>query len=119
MASCNECACVCCGQNVKCSIEGGKPLRLTLTGSCIAMQSTREVFHITTFVRQKETKNILIPNRTNMLWNLRPSVEGEYFSGADAFVVEPQSTKPYEVTYLPLTMTSEGKRHTASVSSCH
>ena len=78
------------------------------------MQSTREMLHITTFVRQRETKNIHIPNRTNMLWNLRPSIEGEFFSGADHFVVEPQTTKPYEVAYHPVVMTMEGKRHTVS-----
>ena len=97
---------------MKCMIEGSKePLKLTLTGSCIAMPTTREMLHVTTFVRQRETKNLMVPNRTNMHWNLRPSVDGEFWSGADAFVVEPMSTKPYEVAYHPLTMTSEGKKH--------
>lgn len=101
-------------QNLRCTLEDSKPLRLTLTGSCIAMQSSRETVSISAFVRQRETKNIMIPNRTNMLWNLRPSVDGEYFTGQDAFVVEPQTTKAYEIVYHPLTMTLEGKKHTVS-----
>ena len=76
------------------------------------MQQNREQVHVSTVVRTKEIKNITIPNRTNMLWKLRPQVEGEYFSGQDTFVVEPQSTKAYEITYCPMTMTTEGKKHT-------
>ena len=75
------------------------------------MPTTREVVHFTTSVRVKETKNVNIPNRTNMHWNLRPSIDGEFFTGPDAFVVEPMQTRSYEVSYLPLTMTSEGKKH--------
>lgn len=92
-------------------IEGGAPLGLTLTGSCISMPATREVVHFITNVRSQESKMINVPNRTNLHWNLRPSIDGEYFSGPDAFVVEPMSVRHYEVRYHPLTMTTEGKKH--------
>lgn len=106
-------------QGLRCFIEGGRPLHLTLTGSCIPMQQNREQVHVSTVVRTKEIKNISIPNRTNMLWKLRPQVEGEYFTGQDTFVVEPQSNKAYEISYYPMTMTTEGKKHTVRVTRGH
>jgi hydrocephalus-inducing protein len=75
------------------------------------MPTTREVVHFSTNVRVKETKSINIANRTNLQWNLRPSIDGEYYTGSDTFSVEPMSNRPYEVQYLPLTMTTEGKKH--------
>lgn len=42
---------------------------------------------------------------------LRPVIDGEYWSGPDTITVEPQQSKNYELTYRPLTMTQEGKKH--------
>lgn len=64
-----------------------------------------------TFVRGKETKMISIINKTNQLWELSPVIEGEFWSGPIKFIVEPQQTKQYELTYRPLTMTTESKKH--------
>ena len=54
----------------------------------------------------------MVTNKTNMLWNLRPVIDGEYWTGPETFTVEPQQIKGYELKYKPLTMTSEGKKHT-------
>ncbi|XP_013405663.1 hydrocephalus-inducing protein [Lingula anatina] len=102
-------------ERLKCDIEGDKPLRLTLTGMCIGVPPVKEQQHINTHVRQKETKNIMIMNRTNMHWVLKPVIEGEYFSGPEIFEVEPQQTKPFELCYRPLTLTPEGKKHLGSI----
>ncbi len=51
-----------------------------------------------------------------MMWNLRPAIDGEYWTGPETFAIEPNMTKGYELTYKPLTMTTEGKKHT--VSTC-
>ncbi|XP_068693384.1 hydrocephalus-inducing protein homolog [Montipora foliosa] len=102
-------------ENLRCAIEGGKPLKLVLTGSCIPQTPLKEVLHFATHVRTRDTRSLVIHNRTNQMWMLRPVIDGEYWSGPDAITVEPQQTKNYELTYRPLTMTQEGKKHTGSV----
>jgi len=100
-------------QKLRCLLEGGphKPVTLTLTGTCIGNPQTREGQHFATSVRVKDTKNLTITNRSNQTWHLKPIIEGEQWSGPVSFIVEPQQSKPYELTYHPLTMTSEGKKH--------
>lgn len=46
---------------------------------------------------------------------LRPVIDGEYWSGPDTITVEPQQSKNYELTYRPLTMTQEGKKHMVGI----
>ena len=61
-------------------------------------------------------KQITISNRTNSQWDLKPLIEGDYFSGLESFVVEPQSNMMYEVTYFPMTMCGpDGKKHSGSI----
>jgi len=49
--------------------------------------------------------------RTNQLWQLKPIIDGEFWTGPDWFVVEPQQSKAYELVYYPLTMTTDGRKH--------
>lgn len=98
-------------QKVECELEGSAPLRLTLSGSCQPVAPLKETIHFTAFVRQRESKGIPLANRTNQIWQLRPVIEGAYWSGAESFVVEPQQTRAYEIAYRPLTMTLDGKKH--------
>jgi hydrocephalus-inducing protein len=84
---------------------------------CVAVPPSKEVVSFSTHVRNKDTKNIQIMNRTNQHWHLRPIIDGECWTGSDTFDVDPQTTKPYELTYHPLTMTSEGKKHSVRHSS--
>ncbi|GFS07093.1 hydrocephalus-inducing protein-like [Elysia marginata] len=49
------------------------------------------------------------------LWNLKPIIDGEQWTGPVTFTVEPQQTKAYELTYRPLTMTTENKKHLGSI----
>ncbi|XP_025115052.1 hydrocephalus-inducing protein-like isoform X4 [Pomacea canaliculata] len=100
-------------EKLRCFLDGGphKPITLTLTGSCTAIVPSKEVQNFMTFVRGKETKMISIINKTNQLWELSPVIEGEFWSGPIKFIVEPQQTKQYELTYRPLTMTTESKKH--------
>lgn len=102
-------------ENVLCTLEGCRPLSLTLTGSCVQVIAQKEIYNFDTFVRQKETKHIPIQNKTNSNWELRPLIEGEFFTGIEVFSIEPQTTKSYEITYLPLTMTQDAKKHTGSI----
>ena len=86
-------------------------MTLTLTGMCIGVPPVREGQHFITSVRTRDTKNLSISNRSNQQWNLKPIIDGEQWSGPVSFIVEPLQTKQYELTYYPLTMTSEGKKH--------
>lgn len=62
-------------------------------------------------VRSKHTQTIMLSNRTNQPWTLRPIIEGEQWKGPEFISVEAhQQNKPYEVTYRPLTMNTEGKK---------
>lgn len=53
-------------QNIKCTVEGlSKPLRLTLTGSCVGVQPTRnDASHFSTHVRQKDTKPLQVSQKS-------------------------------------------------------
>lgn len=101
--------------DLRCSIENGRALKLILTASCIAQVPQKEVVYFTTHVRNKDTKNIMLNNKTNQLWTLRPVIDGEHWSGAETLIVEPQQSKTYELVYRPLTMTADNKKHTGSV----
>ena len=107
---------LCVVQKLKCFLDGGphKPVTLTLTGSCTGIPPVKEIQNFQSVVRQTDTKSLMIPNKTNQLWNLKPIIDGEYWTGPITFQVEPQQTKGYELTYRPLTMTSENKKHTVS-----
>ncbi|XP_069073573.1 hydrocephalus-inducing protein homolog [Pleurodeles waltl] len=103
-------------EGLQCFIEGSKPLKLTLSGSCVGIPSTKEIVNFICQVRGRQTQTILLTNRTNRSWTLHPIMEGEYWKGPETVVVDAhQQNKPYEVTYRPLTMTTEGKKHQGSV----
>jgi len=100
-------------------VEGlSRPLRLTLSGTCVGVPATRDVYHVTTSVRQRETKSLPVPNQSaSATYNLRPVIDGtEHFSGPETLVIPPASTRNYELIYQPLTMTADGKKHTVH---CH
>lgn len=103
-----------CKQKIKCNVDGMKPLMLTLTGSCCEVTPAREFINFTTHVREKDTKKITIPNAANMAGLIRPVIEGDYWSGPDTLLLEMGVNKTYEITYHPLTMTLDGKKHTVS-----
>ncbi|CAF1166809.1 unnamed protein product, partial [Didymodactylos carnosus] len=99
-------------EKFECILENCKPLHVILCGSCVEVQPVRDPIVISTAVRSKEIgKPVTIKNTSNTLWTLTPIISGEYFSGPETVIIEPQSTRNYEVTYLPL---SEGK-HTGTM----
>ncbi|KAK3085440.1 hypothetical protein FSP39_003318 [Pinctada imbricata] len=107
--------------NLRCFLEGGPhpPVTLTLTGGCVNPTPSKDI-HVPTFqvpVRKSETKPINIANKSNAVWNLKPVIEGDFFSGPLTFTIEPQQTKGYPITYRPLTMVAEGQKekHTGSI----
>ncbi|XP_030060864.1 hydrocephalus-inducing protein homolog [Microcaecilia unicolor] len=101
-------------ENLKCFIEGSKPLKLTLSGSGVGIPAVKEVLNFQCVVRGRQTQTILLANRTNSSWNLKPIIEGEHWTGHDSIIVDAQHNKPYEITYQPQIMTSESK-HQGSI----
>uniref|UniRef100_A0A803TF57 HYDIN axonemal central pair apparatus protein n=1 Tax=Anolis carolinensis TaxID=28377 RepID=A0A803TF57_ANOCA len=105
-----------CYENLPCHIQGGEPLRLTLTGCCVGVPAVKEVVNFICQVRAKHTQTIMLTNRTNQPWTLQPIIEGEQWKGAEFIRVEAhQQNKPYEITYRPLAMNAENKKDQGSV----
>lgn len=92
-------------------MEGSSPLLVTLTGACTALPHSKDVYSIVATVRTREPKSIVVANRSLVDWELKPVFEGAYFSGPDVLEVPAGSTANYEVTYYPLTMTSDTNKH--------
>ncbi|XP_070763174.1 hydrocephalus-inducing protein homolog [Enoplosus armatus] len=103
-------------ENLSCCVEGSSsPVTLTVTGSCIVASTSKEVVNFVCPVRGCHTLTLPVFNPTNQQCSLRPVIEGEQWSAAPAVVLEPLQNKTYEITYRPLTMTADGKKHLGSV----
>ncbi|XP_067905917.1 hydrocephalus-inducing protein homolog [Heterodontus francisci] len=102
-------------ENLRCFIEGAKPLQIYLSGSCVQATAMKEVVNFSCHVRTKQDHSIVLNNRTNQIWNLQPLIEGEYWTGPKTITVKPHQQNQYEVRYRPLTMTMDGKKHQGSV----
>ena len=88
---------------LECRLEGTKSVYITLSGSCIEVAPARETINISTAVRFKDlSKPIVLKNPSNTLWTLTPVISGEYFSGPETVIIEPNSTKNYELTYFTI-----------------
>ncbi|XP_007442458.1 hydrocephalus-inducing protein homolog, partial [Python bivittatus] len=105
-----------CYENLPCYIQGGEPVRLTLSGFCVGVPLVKEVVNFVCQVRGKHTQTIMLSNRTNQPWTLQPIIEGEHWKGAEFIRVEAhQQNKPYEITYRPLAMNTENKKDQGSI----
>lgn len=62
-------------------------------------------------VRGSHTQTLPLVNPMNQQCIIRPVVEGEQWRAAPSVTLEPHQHKTYEITYRPLTMTSDGKKH--------
>uniref|UniRef100_F6WJJ0 HYDIN axonemal central pair apparatus protein n=1 Tax=Monodelphis domestica TaxID=13616 RepID=F6WJJ0_MONDO len=99
-------------KNLPCSVQGRKPLLLTLSGACVNVAGIKEVMNFSCQVRSRHVQTIMLSNRTNRTWHLRPIFEGEHWEGPEYFVLEAhQQNRPYEITYRPLTMNVDGRKH--------
>ena len=95
-------------------MEGSSPLVLTLTGACTELPPSKDIYTIVATVRTKESKSLSVMNKSAVDWDLKPVIEGAYFSGPEVLEVPVGATVNYEVTYYPLTMTSDTNKHLVS-----
>ena len=87
---------------------------ITLTGMCSNQPPSKETVSFNCQVRNSDTRMIPIQNKTSQVYRIHPIIEGRHWSGDEVLVVEPLSTKQYEVAYSPLTMTND-KKHLGSI----
>ncbi|KAL3313262.1 hypothetical protein Ciccas_008136, partial [Cichlidogyrus casuarinus] len=108
-----------CGQKIECEIEVFGTLNLVVSGLCVPPQVVKESQSFQCPVRQQDEKGITLINRSNLAWLLKPVIEttavGDYWTGAEVFEVPQQQQRTYSLTYNPLTMTSDGKKHQGSI----
>ncbi|NWU95982.1 HYDIN protein, partial [Upupa epops] len=103
-------------EGLQCFIQGGEPLRLTLWGCCTEIPMTKETLTFTCQVREKHSQTILLSNPSNEAWTLQPIIEGKHWKGPEVFHLEAnEQKKPYKITYNPLTMCLEKKKHQGSI----
>uniref|UniRef100_A0A3Q3MLA1 HYDIN axonemal central pair apparatus protein n=1 Tax=Mastacembelus armatus TaxID=205130 RepID=A0A3Q3MLA1_9TELE len=103
-------------ENLACLVEGSSsPITLTVTGSCIVASTSKEVVNFVCPVRGSHTQSLPVVNPSNQCCSIRPVIEGQQWSGAPSMTLEPLQQKTYEITYRPLTMTTDRKKHLGSV----
>ncbi|XP_061629909.1 hydrocephalus-inducing protein homolog [Phyllopteryx taeniolatus] len=103
-------------ENLTCCIEGSSSLiTLTVTGSCIAAASNKEVVNFSCPVRGSHSQTLSVVNPTNQRCSIRPVINGKQWRAPPSVVLEPLQSNTYEVTFRPLTMNVDGKKHLGSV----
>ena len=91
-----------------------------MTGSCVAPNFAKEspITFLAT-VRQSESKSVLVKNPSNQRWTVRSRIGGEnglwWRPTEELTVIEPGQSKLVEFIYSPLSMTTAGHRHEATV----
>lgn len=96
-------------EGLLCDVEGTEPLQLTLLGEGVAQPDSDEAeIAFDAAVRTEVKQTISLPkNPSNGPWRLRPVVENPFWTGAESVEVAAGATGSYELTYRPLSMTSE------------
>ncbi|XP_075327326.1 hydrocephalus-inducing protein homolog [Odontesthes bonariensis] len=103
-------------ESLSCFVEGSSSaVTLTVTGSCIAATTRQEVVNFVCPVRSSHTQTLSVLNPTNQRCSIRPLIEGEQWRAALFVTFEPHQNKTVDITYRPLTMTADGKKHLGSV----
>eukprot|EP00743_Colponemidia_sp_Colp-15_P000860 GILK01000949.1.p1 GENE.GILK01000949.1~~GILK01000949.1.p1 ORF type:complete len:1078 (+),score=227.51 GILK01000949.1:666-3899(+) len=101
---------------IPCYVDGGETLYVTLTGKCISQPSdaTKEI-SFATKARETVTDRVKIENPTSSIWRLRPVItttvpeNANYWSGAEYFEINGNSSAEYEIIYKPLSMSKDAK----------
>uniref|UniRef100_A0A8B9BFH4 HYDIN axonemal central pair apparatus protein n=1 Tax=Anser brachyrhynchus TaxID=132585 RepID=A0A8B9BFH4_9AVES len=103
-------------EGLQCSIQGSEPLRLTLAGCCVEAPVSKETLTFACDVRETHSQTVLLSNPSNEACTVKPVIEGEHWKGPEFFHLEAnEQNKPYKITYSPLTMSSDKKKHQGSI----
>lgn len=75
-----------------------------------------QIQQFTTTVRTKKSKQLPpIRNDSNTVWRLSPVIGGQQWTGPDSLTINANSSGHYELTYHPLTMTSDTAKHHGTI----
>ncbi|KAJ9512718.1 hypothetical protein QJQ45_019009 [Haematococcus lacustris] len=102
-------------ERVRCTVEGGSNLALTLTGACVTTVPQAEPVNFACAVRSSTTQTVNLSNPSSSPWQLRPVLSNDFFSGPEYVDVQAYSKAAYVITYRPLTMSSPDQPHEGSV----
>ncbi|XP_038153742.1 hydrocephalus-inducing protein homolog [Cyprinodon tularosa] len=102
-------------ENLSCFIEGSSPVDLTVTGSCIPASINKEGLNFACRVRSCQTQSLSVTNPSSEHCTIRPVITGEQWSAALLLTFEPNQSKTFDITYRPLTVTTDGQKHLGSV----
>jgi hydrocephalus-inducing protein len=101
-------------EGVKCTIEGGAPLLVDISGLPTAREAEKEplVFHCP--VRSHDTKTIKLANPSDKPWVIQPVVEGSAWTGPASLTLPAGDGATYTLRYAPLVMTGGDGKHPAA-----
>jgi hydrocephalus-inducing protein len=102
-------------ERVAMRVEGGETAFLTLSGACVAPGPQPDSVNFSCAVRGSATQTLTLTNPTPTLWQLRPVLTNEYFSGPESVSVPANGKAPYIVSFKPLSMSSPEAPHEGSV----
>jgi hydrocephalus-inducing protein len=101
---------------LKCEIENGSPLQLTLIGKGVPqVVEGVQTLKFETTVRTKTSQKVSIKNPVAEKINIKANITlasdnfKGYFQGPESIQIGPNDKADYEITYLPLTMTANPK----------
>jgi len=95
-------------ENIMLMVDGGEPLSVTCTGSCVPQpDDSVKMLSFKSLARKEEVQSISISNPTDKVWTLNPVIKGANWKGLDEISVPGNGSVDYQVTYYPLTMTKE------------
>ncbi|XP_031371258.1 hydrocephalus-inducing protein-like [Apis dorsata] len=96
-------------------IEKHKSLNIKISGACCKLPDPTDTINFESFVREKQTRSVIIMNDSNAPWKLKIEVTGDYFSAEQFLQVPPLQMAPCVVTYAPIVMNTEKTLHKGSL----
>uniref|UniRef100_T1J489 HYDIN/VesB/CFA65-like Ig-like domain-containing protein n=1 Tax=Strigamia maritima TaxID=126957 RepID=T1J489_STRMM len=92
---------------VKCYLEQGQTLLVSLLGSCIEIPANAKMLTFSTPVRKIDRQEIIIKNDSSEVWKVHPKVNGEFWHLPPVLIIGANENKLFDIVYSPLTMTRE------------
>ena len=88
-------------------IEKHASLGIKISGACCKLPDPTDTIDFESFVREKQTRSVIIMNDSNAPWRLKIEVKGDYFSADQLLQVPPLQLAPCVVTYAPVSMNTD------------
>ncbi|KAK9832952.1 hypothetical protein WJX74_002566 [Apatococcus lobatus] len=101
---------------VRCGVAGSSDLLLSLTAACAEAQPEPGALSFQAAVGSSDTRLVTLPNVDGVAdWHIRPVIRNSQWSGPDMVVVPAGTEASYELTYRPITQSTQEKPHQGQV----